>query len=209
MKIAKNSDVARPNTRLTSGTFAPVAVVSSGTVAQLSDAELCAALLHERGHARRRDPLIAAFLAFATDLLPLPSRDLVALYREAREFGAVLHALRSARAHGLASALLVVARARRGFAALSPLQGEGGVEARLRALLDGRAGKAASVRSRAVVLAVLLTTCVAGIHPIEASASAVTAARSTAVVVSPPLDLKKTDCEPSLGRSSSGDRGPA
>jgi Zn-dependent protease with chaperone function len=51
------------------GVLAPISVVSSGTVAQLSDAELAAALLHERRHARRGDQVIAALVAFATDLL--------------------------------------------------------------------------------------------------------------------------------------------
>jgi beta-lactamase regulating signal transducer with metallopeptidase domain len=146
-----------------------VVVVSLGTVSQLSDAELDAALVHERGHARRGDQVVAAVLAFVVDLLPLPSADLVALYRDAREFAADEHALRTVSPHDLAGALLTVARGQRAAANLAQLQGATGLRRRLHLLLHGPSSTPVSVRTRFIVAFTLAAVLVAGLAPAPAS----------------------------------------
>jgi bla regulator protein blaR1 len=152
------------------GSFAPVAIVSSGTLAELSDDELRAALLHERGHARRRDQIVAAMVAFCADLLPLPARELIALYHDAREVAADRHALRGANAEDLAGALLAFARGQRAFAHLARLTGESGISERLRALLEARAVARASVPLRVAVVVALALVSIAGLNPVRAAA---------------------------------------
>jgi Zn-dependent protease with chaperone function len=151
------------------GARSPQIVVSRGTVMQLSGDELRAALLHERGHARRGDHLIAALLAFSVDVLPLPSRELIALYREARESAADRHALHSAKPEDLAGALLTFTRTRSSFIHLASLYGEHGVSKRLRWLLDDAAVARASPASRFTVAAALAVIFIAGLRPVEAA----------------------------------------
>ena len=145
-------------------------VVSSGTVAQLSHDELRAAVLHERGHALRGDHLVAALLAFVVDVLPLPARELVALYRAAREWVADRHALQGASAEDLAGALLTFTRARRTFVHLAPLDGERGVSLRLRALLEDSARDRVSVAARLAAVAALTAICAGALMPVGAAA---------------------------------------
>jgi beta-lactamase regulating signal transducer with metallopeptidase domain len=151
------------------GALAPRIVVSSGTVAQLSRAELRAAVLHERGHARRGDHAVAALLAFVVDVLPLPARELAGLYREAREWAADRHALQSASAVDLAGALLTFTRTANTFVHVAPLDGERGVSLRLRALLDDTARARVSVTARLAAVAALGTIFAAGLTPVEAA----------------------------------------
>lgn len=146
-----------------------VVVVSTATIPQLSDAELEAALLHERGHARRGDQVIAAVVAFVVELLPLPSADLVALYRDAREFAADEHALRTVSPHDLAGALLTFARGQRAVANVARLQGETSLRRRLHLLLHGPSSAPVSVRSRSVAAFTLAAVLVAGLTPAAAS----------------------------------------
>jgi Zn-dependent protease with chaperone function len=154
-----------------------VVVVSSGTILQLTDAELEAALVHERGHARHGDQIVAAVLAFVVDLLPLPAADLVALYRDAREVAADQHALRTVSPHDLAGALLAVARGRRVVANVAQLQGKTGLRRRLHLLLHGPSAAPVSIRSRFVVTFALAAVLVAGLAPAPAS-----------VVMAPPCE---------------------
>ncbi|HWT06696.1 MAG TPA: M56 family metallopeptidase [Xanthomonadales bacterium] len=150
--------------------LSPHVVVSSGTVAQLSHDELRAAVLHERGHARRGDHVVAALLAFVVDVFPLPARELVALYREAREWAADRHALQGASAVDLAGALLTFTRTGHTFVHLAPLDGERGVSLRLRALLDDSANARVSVTARLAVVAALGAIFAAGLLPVHAAA---------------------------------------
>jgi Zn-dependent protease with chaperone function len=150
------------------GALWPRVVVSSGTVAQLSPDELRAAVLHERGHARRGDHVVAAVLAFVVDLLPLPARELVALYREAREWAADRHALQGASPEDLAGALLTFTRTSHTFVHLASLDGERGVSLRLRALLDDSAHARVSVTARVAAVAALGAIFAAGLTPVEA-----------------------------------------
>lgn len=88
----------------------PGAYVSTFSLDQFDDAELRAALFHERAHLERADHRVTPWLYFLTDLLPLPVDRLIAVYRCSREFcadaGALLHVERT----DLASALLRVVR---------------------------------------------------------------------------------------------------
>lgn len=152
------------------GVRSSVVLVSTGTLSQLRDEELEAALLHERGHVRRGDQLVAAVLSFVVDLLPLPSADLVALYRDAREFAADEHALRTVSPHDLAGALLTFARGQRAIPNVARLEGETGLRRRLHLLLDGPRSAPVSVRSRSVVAFTLAAVLIAGLAPAAASA---------------------------------------
>ena len=153
------------------GALAPSVVVSSGTVAQLSHDELRAAVLHERGHARRGDHVVATVLAFVVDVLPLPARELVGLYRAAREWAADRHALQGASPEDLAGALLTFTRISRTFVQLAPLDGgERGVSLRLRALLDDSARGPVSVPARLAAVAALTAICAGGLMPVGAAA---------------------------------------
>ncbi|MDQ6927012.1 MAG: M56 family metallopeptidase, partial [Candidatus Eremiobacteraeota bacterium] len=151
------------------GVRRPVVVISSGTIAELDDAELDAALLHERGHARRGDQVLAALLSFFVDLLPLPATDLVAMYREAREFAADEHALQTASPDDLAGALLAFARGQRAVSAVAALPGETGIRRRLHLLLERPPSSPVSLRRRLVVALALLAVTAAGLAPAGAS----------------------------------------
>ena len=151
------------------GVRRPVVVISSGTLAELDDAELDAALLHERGHARRADQMVAAVLSFLVDLSPLPAADLVALYREAREFAADEHALQSASPDDLAGALLAFARGQRALCAVAALPGETGVRGRLHVLLNRPPSAQVSLGRRVVVAIALVAVTAAGVAPAAAS----------------------------------------
>lgn len=110
----------------------PVAYLSSGALEALSDAEIRAALFHERAHVAGRDPAVLGLLAFLADLVPTGGRAMLA-YREARERHADREAARKAGPLILASALLAFERASPRFAV-----GMAGVDPawRLRAILD-------------------------------------------------------------------------
>ncbi len=154
------------------GVRRPVVIISTGTLAELDDAELDAALLHERGHARRGDQVLAALLSFFVDLLPLPAADLVAMYREAREFAADEHALQTASPDDLAGALLAFARGQRAVSAVAALPGETGLRRRLHVLLERPPPPPVSVHHRFIVALALLMVTTAGLTPAAASIAA-------------------------------------
>jgi Zn-dependent protease with chaperone function len=106
-------------------------LISDVAFQTLSDEEREAAFAHELAHHRRRDPLIDGVLSFCTDLLPLPTEELVDVYLQAREFEADRIACREHDAGDLAAAILRVAAAPARAAAL----GGADTRARLRALL--------------------------------------------------------------------------
>lgn len=93
------------------GLFRPTAFISAGTVERMTDAELRAALHHERAHASSHDPAMLAILSFLADLAPGTGRALTA-YRQARERRADMEASRREGPCAVASALLAVARPR-------------------------------------------------------------------------------------------------
>jgi len=92
------------------GTPQPGVYVSSSALRQFDDAELRAALFHERAHIDRADHRIAPLLYFITEMLPLPVDNLIDVYRCSREFCADRWALAHVERTDLASALLRVAR---------------------------------------------------------------------------------------------------
>lgn len=86
------------------------AYVSTFSLERFDDAELRAALFHERAHLERGDHRITPWLYFLSDLLPLPVERLIGVYRCSREFCADACALSHVSRTDLASALLRVAR---------------------------------------------------------------------------------------------------
>jgi len=113
----------------------PSIYVSSAALERLGDAELRAALAHERAHARHGDQMMMAAVLFCTDLVPMNVDPLTELYRNAREFAADHAAIQTADSIDLASAILSVVspRHKRAVAALA----DACVKARLSWLLNG------------------------------------------------------------------------
>jgi len=151
------------------GTWKPTIIVSSGAFSRLSDRELEAALLHERGHAHRGDQLVSAGLSFLVDLLPLPATDLVAVYRRAREIAADRHALQHAKPDDLAGALLTFAKSRTVATGSAALTGDGGVHVRLDLLLKDMPRVPVSIAHRAALVLALAAILGAGLAPASAA----------------------------------------
>ena len=157
------------------GVSSPVVLVSTGTLAAISDAELHAALQHERAHAKRGDQLLNAALSFLVDLLPLPAADLVRTYMAARELAADQDAARATDAESLAGALIAFAKGGRAIAhAACLIDGRRStMTRRLRALLvSGSPARQNRLRRFAVALALVsiaiggvVAPAVAGSHP--------------------------------------------
>lgn len=123
------------------GVLRPTVFVSSGALAQLGDAELCAALHHERFHVRSRDTLLLVLLAFLRDLAPWGRAAALDAFRAAREAAADRSAAHSAGALNLATALLALARPGRAAdgTAVLPMASGDGLRWRMEALLDREA----------------------------------------------------------------------
>ncbi len=95
---------------VTTGAPKPGVYISTGALRQFDDAELRAALFHERAHLDRGDHHIAPWLYLLRDVLPLPAGAFIDIYRCSREFCADRAALAHVERTDLASALLRVAR---------------------------------------------------------------------------------------------------
>jgi Zn-dependent protease with chaperone function len=147
----------------------PVVIVSDTAVSRLDDAELKAALHHERGHLRRGDQAIAASLTFLVDLLPLPALDLVGMYRRAREVAADRHALHTVDAQDLAGALLSFVRPSSSLSGTAAIDGESTVKARLNLLLGEPSSSRISVGRRTLVTLTLSIIVGAGLAPAAAT----------------------------------------
>lgn len=146
-------------------TWHPLVIVSHAAVRRLDDAELEAALLHERGHLCRGDQVIAASLTFLVDLLPLPALDLVRMYRRSRELAADRHALHTVEAHNLAGALLSFVRSAQVLQSTAAFDGEGTVAARLNLLLRDPSPPRISVARRTLLAMTLVTILGIGLVP--------------------------------------------
>jgi Zn-dependent protease with chaperone function len=119
------------------GALRPTVFISSGALAQLDDAELCAALHHERVHVQSRDTLLFVSLAFLRDLAPWGRGAALEACRAAREAAADRAAARSVGALNLAAALLTLARrGREADGVLSMASGDS-LRWRMQALLSG------------------------------------------------------------------------
>lgn len=145
------------------GTMRPVILVSTGALGKLTDAELRATLLHERGHAQRGDQVLAATVAFMIDLLPLPASRFVSIYWHARELAADDHALRQAAAHDLAAALLAFVKAPRSVPTMASIADRGRL--RLERLLRERSVPSRAAKRRAAVAFALGLIVLGGISP--------------------------------------------
>ncbi len=141
------------------GITRPTVFISSASERCLSDAELRAALLHERAHRVRYDQALVAVLTFATDLLPLPVHDLIATYRRARELTADRDASRTTNPVHLARAILAMTRAQSPALAAGLSCEPNVVRARLEALLGDRPVSEKKKR-RFVVVAILVALTV-------------------------------------------------
>lgn len=147
------------------GVWQPTVLLSKGALTRLDDGELEAALLHERGHARRGDQLVAAVLSFMVDLLPLPANDLVTTYRNARELAADQHALRTTAPHELAGALLSFVNGAKEAAGTAALAGDNAIRARLQLLLIDEPAPRVSIVRRVVLAAALSLVLGSGLTP--------------------------------------------
>ena len=135
-------------------------LISDSALQTLSAAEREAAFAHELAHHRRLDPLLDGVLSFCTDLVPLPTNDLINIYHQAREFAADRIACREHDASDLAAAILRVAAAPAHAAAL----GGADTRARLRALL--LPGDRTRRGSRALAVGLLASIVGSGALPI-------------------------------------------
>ena len=93
-----------------SGILRPTVYISRGALARLSDAELLAALHHERAHVQGRDTLVLFVLSLLGDLCPFAPRGVFESYQATREAAADAAAVTGAGSLNLASALLALAR---------------------------------------------------------------------------------------------------
>jgi Zn-dependent protease with chaperone function len=123
------------------GVLRPAVFISSGALAQLDDAQLCAALHHERVHIRSRDTLFLMLLGFLRDLAPWGRAVALDAFRAAREAAADRVAARSAGALNLAAALLALAQRGHQASTAPMLSVAGGdnLRWRMQTLLDGDA----------------------------------------------------------------------
>jgi Zn-dependent protease with chaperone function len=149
---------------LLAGIARPVVLVSSEALRRLDAKQLDAALRHEAAHSYRGDQVISAVVTFVSDIIPLPVGDLVALYRQAREFAADAHAARRADPCDLAGALLALARGASVPAGTAALAEAGTVRARLAVLLT-EAPPPPSPWRRVLVAGSLAATFVLGASP--------------------------------------------
>lgn len=133
------------------GSWNPIVLISRGTMERLSEAELVAALRHERAHAVRFDLVIAAALSFFADLLPLPVADLVQTYAMARESAADESAVQQCDPAILASAIVAVATTRRFRAVAALAEDIYSVKQRVLTLLSASAERTDPGRRRIIV----------------------------------------------------------
>ncbi len=125
-----------------SGFHAPVVVVSTGTVATLSDEELCTALLHERAHLRSRDGLWSTLVTAVAEFCLFSSARALRLYRASRESLADDEAARQVGGTEVAGVLVRFARNAAQIPVASSLAEPGTLERRVRRLIAPEKGAA-------------------------------------------------------------------
>ncbi len=142
----------------------PGVYISTGALSHFDDAELRAALFHERAHLDRGDHRIAPWLYFITELLPLPVDSLVDTYRCSREFCADRCAVAHVKRADLASALLLVARSSSiSFVTSAAFAERDAICGRLAVLLQTEPEQQPDVRRRTFVVAALCALTAVGL----------------------------------------------
>jgi Peptidase family M48 len=124
-----------------SGLIRPSVVVSAGALETLSDADLRAALLHERAHLRHRDTLWAAAIGTVAEFGLLSSRRALRLYRSSRESLADDEAARYVGRTTIADVLVRFARNAARVPMAASLAEPDGLERRVRRLIFPDRGK--------------------------------------------------------------------
>jgi beta-lactamase regulating signal transducer with metallopeptidase domain len=122
---------------ITAGLLAPRIIISTGTLDRLDDAQLLAALAHEAGHVKRRDPLRAgAVRAAGSAFFYVPLiHHLANTSLESAELGADASATAVAGRNALVGALLgLLGGTRPAGAAIMEMAGSYSLEARIQAL---------------------------------------------------------------------------
>jgi hypothetical protein len=117
------------------GVLRPTVFVSRGALARLDDAELAAALDHERAHAGGRDTAALTLLGVLRDLAPYGRGAAMAAFQAAREASADTYAASRSGALHHAAALLALARPAPSRAAVLPMAAADTVGWRLERLL--------------------------------------------------------------------------
>ena len=135
------------NECLVAGLLRPTVFVSRGALAQLGEAELNAALSHERAHIGGRDTLWLMLLSLFRDLAPFGRGEALEAFRAAREARADGQAAAAAGSLNVAAALVALARRGTAPAAALPLAREDTLRRRMQALLDGAPPTAAARRN--------------------------------------------------------------
>ena len=118
------------------GLFKPTVFISSGALAALSDAELEAALRHERAHVRGHDTALLFVLSMLRDLAPYGKGAALEAFKLSREAIADREAAAGAGPLNLAAALVALARPGARPAAVLPMARADTLRWRLQALLD-------------------------------------------------------------------------
>jgi len=134
------------------GVLRPTVFVSRGALAQLGDAELDAALRHERAHVAGRDTLMLFALSFLRDLAPWGAGLALQAFQAAREAIADREAAAGSGPLNLASALVALARPGPTPAGVLPMAKPDTLRWRMQALLQSDAAEPPSRRSRLSLL---------------------------------------------------------
>jgi Zn-dependent protease with chaperone function len=114
----------------------PRIVVSKGALAQFSDEDLRAALLHERAHVMSGDTRLSALISFLSECGVWRASNALSVHRQACEELADEEAARSVGAIALASVLVRFARRSWNFPFAEAFAEKQGLDRRVRRLLD-------------------------------------------------------------------------
>jgi Zn-dependent protease with chaperone function len=130
------------------GALRPTVFVSRGALAQLDEAELRAALHHERAHVAGRDTLSLLLLAFVRDFAPWGGKAALGAFHATREAVADRAAVLCVGRFSLAAALVALARSGGEATSLSvlPMARADTFRWRMQALLDADAAQDCSRR---------------------------------------------------------------
>jgi hypothetical protein len=155
---------------MVAGLLRPCVVISSGALSQLEDWALRAALLHERAHIRNRDTLRSAAIAFVSDCAPFGTKKALALYRIGREILADREATRHVKGVELAAVLVNFARSGGQSPLTHPFAQPGGLEHRVKLLLQDPCAPARPATKPLPLLIYFASIAALGLYPLAAKA---------------------------------------